>query len=167
MANPIPTDDEARALIMLEDGIAPKEVAKQTGVSYAKVQSLHNQLKRAKESDNMEVLLHTPLLNELADAARENHPSIAAEIDAFVENVKDVKDIEHNLVASLNRCIRQANIFLDTNKELTIKDWQVITNTLANVYQAVFNKSGTTVQVNNLNAPSDKALTLLKGGLRD
>ncbi len=101
-------------------------------------------------------------LEIIRESAVREAPVAAAKINAIIEGVVGLKELEPEFHASLERAVNIAREFLDDKDEdgkttLSIKEWQLITTTLATAYGTLFNKSGTTVNVaqTNVNAATE------------
>ena len=65
------------------------------------------------------------------------------------------------------KAVKMAESFLD-EEELSIKEWQMITSTLATAYSALYNKAGTVVNVAQTNVNAEKeSLKFFQAAKRD
>ncbi len=145
-------DKQLKVLGLLKSGLSPKEISEETGIHYATVLSWKkkfdagDQEQQISELASHEVLTLLQVKDELAASA----PEIQKEVEQLIENVIGLKELEPVFHATMMRSIHRADIFLQ-DTSIGVKEWQMVTKTLSEAYAAIFNKSGTVVNVANNN----------------
>ncbi len=158
--------EELRTRIEAEllTGVTAQDLEKKYEVPYVTI----NGWKKKLLSEGPEVAVsdltnHTVAsLEVIRDVAKSTAPKAAAKIDKLIDGVQGLKELEPEFHTALQKSVRIAQQYLDMTddegkSELSIKEWQMITSTLANAYGTLFNKSGTTVNVaqTNVNAAAE------------
>lgn len=155
-------------------GKEPKELSSRYDMPYVTIISWRNKLFNEKPAEDISVLTHQTKasLELIKETAKLEAPKVAGKIEAIIDGVQGLKELEPEFQIALTRAINIAQEFLDDkdsegNSNLSIKEWQLITSTLANTYGTLFNKSGTVVNVaqTNVNAEAEN-LGFFKANIR-
>ena len=150
------TKDELRTRVEAEllTGKEPIELSKTYDVSYAIILNWKKKLLAEKQPEVIsELTQHTKAsLEVIRQQAVEVAPKAAKAIDNIIDGINGLKELEPEFHTALQKSVKVAQKFLDDvdddgNTTLSIKEWQLITSTLANAYSALFNRAGTTVNV--------------------
>jgi len=160
------TKDELRTRIEAEllCGITPKDLSAKYDVPYVSIVGWKKRLLMEKETESVSDLTqHTKAtLEVIRDVAKVEAPRAAAKIDTIIDGIQGLKELEPEFHAVLHRSVEIAHEFLgsvdDEGKTLlSIKEWELITKTLASAYGTLFNKSGNVVNVaqTNISAASE------------
>ncbi len=150
------TKEEQRIRIEADllTGLEPRELSDKYNVPYVSILGWKKKL--LAENDDVKVsdlTQHTKAsLEVIRDAAKADAPKAARTIDKIIDGVQGLKELEPEFHAVLHRSVEIAKEFLDSTDDegksaLSIKEWELITKTLASAYGTLFNKTGTTVNV--------------------
>ena len=158
--------EELRTRIEAEllTGVSAQDLEKKYEVPYVTIngwkKKLLNEGPDTKVSDLTQQTKAT--LEVIRTVAKDKAPAVAGKIDKIVDGLVGLKELEPEFQAALQKSVMIAKGFLDQeddegNCTLSIKEWQMITGTLANAYGTLFNRSGTTVNVaqTNVNAAAE------------
>lgn len=170
-------------LAKLKEGTKPQVLVQDFGISYSRVLKWRRELKEAEETGTVNKLLQIDkiVLQRVADEVEkeiqqlnivEDEPineEIAVEIEGEVEKAVDsIKGLQ-----LLDTSLQQAAILIiDKIKEKTIfveetKDLYTLTEALAKLQNAFFNKPQTNVNILNNNNVSNDGLQKFRGLMRD
>ena len=165
------TKEELRTRIEAEllTGIEPKELEEKYGVPYPTILGWKKKLLKETPSANIVELTNATkaTLEIVREKAKEEAPVVAKKIDKIIDGVEGLQLLEPEFHAVMHKAVKRAHEFI-AQDDLTIKEWELITKTLANAYSAIFNKAGTNVNVvqTNLNA-NQEALNFFKASKKD
>jgi transposase len=165
------TKEELRTRIEAEllTGAEPRELEEKYGVPYPTILGWKKKLlKEAPTEDIAELTNATKATLEIVrEKAKEEAPVVAKKIDKIIDGVEGLKILEPEFHSVMHKAVKRAHSFIEKD-DLTIKEWELITKTLANAYSAIFNKGGTNVNVvqTNLNA-NQEALSFFKASKKD
>ena len=145
-------DKQLKVLGLLKSGLTPRQASEESGVIYPTVMNWKRKWDNEDEESlvaelaqhEVRELLHVK--SELADTA----PHIKAEVEELIDGVVGLKELEPKFHATMMTAIKKADTFLEV-EDITIKEWQMIVKTISDAYAAIFNKSGTVVNVANTN----------------
>jgi len=154
-------------------GTSPKDLETKYGIPYVTINGWKNKLNKSTDSEISELTNHTKATLEIVRArAKEEAPKVAGKIDKIIDGVEGLQELEPEFQRAMHKAVELAHTFLgevddDGKSALTIKEWQMITTTLASAYSAMFNKAGTTVNVaqTNVNAAAEQ-LSFFKASQR-
>lgn len=160
------TKDELRTRVEAEllSGVQSRLLAEKYEIPYVTVMLWARQLNEETESTKVSDITQSTKasLEVIHAAAVATAPAAAKKIDQLMTGLVGLKELESEFHASMHKAIQIANNFLEQvddegNSTLTINEWKLITTTLSGAFTALFNKSGTTVNVaqTTVNADSE------------
>jgi len=138
----------------LLSGVEPKDLGTKYDIPYVTV--LHWKKKLLAETPTTVVSDLTQQtkasLEVIRDVAVREAPLVAGKIDAIIDGVMGLKELEPEFLTAMTKAVSLAQTFLDAVDDegvstVTINEWKTITTTLAMAYGTLYNKSGTTVNV--------------------
>ena len=145
-------EKQLRVVGLLKSGLTPKEVAAETGINY---QTVLGWKKKFEASDEEAVVSDLAMhkvqtLLEVKQELRDSAPEIAAEAEKLIDNIIGLKELEPAFHTVMMRAIHRADVFMQ-DPTISIKEWQLVIKSISEAYAAIFNKSGTVVNVANTN----------------
>lgn len=158
------TKEELKTRIEAEllSGATPTELAVKYDVPYATVNDWKKKLLSEKPSTQVSDLTNQTVatLEIIRDTAKAQAPAVAGKIDAIIDGIEGLKTLEPEFHTAMLKAVNLAQTFLDAtddegNSVVSVKEWQIITSTLAQAYGALFNKAGTTVNVAQTNVTAE------------
>lgn len=147
----------------LLSGKQPRELSEgayyeKYGVAYVTILNWQKKLQVDDVTETISDLTKetTGTLEVIRDAAKSKAPKVAKDIDNIIDGVAGLKLLEPKMQKALTQAVNKAYEYL-LEDDLSVKDWQTVTSTLAQTYAAVFNSKGTTVNVaqNNINTAQE------------
>ena len=167
------TKEEQKTRIEAEllSGAATKYLADKYSMPETTIASWKTKLNKESEDVKIGKLTeHTKAsLEVIREVAKEQAPKAAPKIDKIIDGIEGLKQLEPEFHTAMSLAVKRAQEYLsEENTILTIKEWQLITSTLASAYGALFNKNGTTVNVANTQVNSaDENLNFFKASRRN
>jgi len=160
------TKQEVRTRVEAEllSGVDARSLETKYDVPYVTINSWKNKLDKEDVPVAISEMTHktTAALEIVRDRAKEQAPKVAGKIDQIIDGIEGLQELEPAFQTAMLKSVQMAQSFLDHKddegkSDVTIKEWQIITNTLAQAYGALFNKAGTTVNVaqTNVNAANE------------
>ena len=144
-------------------GKEPRELSDQYGIPYVSILGWKKKLMAEKpEAEISDLTQQTKAsLEIIREVAKEQAPVAAKKIDAIIDGVQGLKELEPKFHSALLKAVHVAQGFLDEVDDegktvLSIKEWQLITTTLSTAYGALFNKAGTVVNVAQTNVNAEQ-----------
>lgn len=158
--------DKYRALHMLSEHIAPKDIADSLDMSYAGVLKLKKEYENARETDSLKDLLNYPeaVLDEILDIAKAKSPvPVDDEVDLVKQGVQGAQMLQEDLQrTALYMSQRIRSLAGSTESTGEFCD---LTESLCKLQTAFFNSN--TTQVNIQNNVSSEGTQQKYGGLLD
>ena len=158
--------DKYRALHLLTENVAPKEIAETLDMSYAGVLKLKKSYEDAKDNGNLKDLLNYPevILEEIIGIAKATSPvPIDAEVDLIKDGIKGAQLLQDDLQkTALYMSSRIRSLAGSTESTGEFCD---LTESLCKLQTAFFNSN--TTQVNIQNNVSQEGTQQKYGGLLD
>lgn len=158
------TKEELKVRIEAEllTGKTPKELADKYSVPYITVLSWQKKLELDKPNEDISVLTSNTIasLEVIKDVAKREAPVVASKIEKIVDGAIALKKLEPAFAEALETAVEVAIEFLNEKTDegktaLSVKEWQMVTSTLAATYSAIYNKTGTTVNVAQTNVTAE------------
>ena len=158
-------EKQLRVVGLLKAGKSPREIATETDIHYTTILKW----KKKWEAEDDEAMIskmatHSveTLLEVKAESKLVDSEVVGAEVDKLIDGIIGLKELEPAFHKTMMTAIKQADVFLE-NEDISIKEWQLIMKSISEAYSAIFNKSGTVVNVANTNVTAGKeALNFFK-----
>jgi len=160
----------ARITVELENGVPTKDIAEEYGVSRSSVHRIYGTLQREKSRAAIVDLSRVNNPEKRLTQAIEDMKVIAPkssirQLDKIIDTAKSLEHLEAGYHEAFENILSTANEML-TKPDLSIIDWQIITNTLANAFKCIFNTSGTTINLNQ-SGQGESKLTMFQARMRN
>ena len=138
---------EVQGLIV--KGLDIKMITEKTKVSRATIYNMKKEMEDdAKANSINELGRATPaILAEVAQQVRDKAPlALEGEVEKLLGAAESLQRLEVSFHGSFDKVLSSANMILD-REDLSIIDWQIVTNTLASAFKDIYNSKGTTINV--------------------
>ena len=142
-------------------GATAQDLADKYGVAYVTINSWKKKLLSEQPTADVSALTNvdTATLEMIKAKAKEEAPIVAGKIDTIIDGIIGLKELEPEFHTAMMKAVKMASAFLDAvddegESTVSVKEWQMITNTLGAAYGAIFNKAGTVVNVAQTNVSS-------------
>ncbi len=138
---------EVQGCIVL--GMEVKDIALQTKVDRSTIYKIRKELEDdARESRANELGKASPaILAEVANGIRDRAPlALEAEVEKILGAAESLQKLEVSFHSTFDNVLAKANQILK-QEELSLVEWQIVTNTLSNAFKDIYNSKGTTVNV--------------------
>jgi transposase len=158
------------ALAELETGAAPKEVAEKYGVNYNTLLYWRRKEKEKGQTTDSDidalVKVDPDTLHKLAEDAKKDAPKYVKEsVDDIVEGVIGLQQLEPKFHALVYTMLEKASTLAEA-EDMTVSDWKALAAGIGALYQGIFNKNTTSVNILNQTNVSNEKLSLFKGSMR-
>ena len=153
---------EVQGLIV--QGVEIKVITEKTKVSRASVYNIKNEMEAdAKKNQINELGRATPaILAEVAKGIRDRAPlALEGEVEKLLGAAESLQRLEVGFHSSFDNVLKKANAMLQEDN-LSIIDWQIVTNTLASAFKDIYNSKGTTVTVAQMGGPEGNNLSMFQ-----
>ena len=134
---------------MLVQGMDVLDIAKELNMSRSKVYDIRNEMEDDAINNSVNDLCKaTPaILNEVASKVRARAPLVLEdEVTRVLDAAESLQRLEVSFHKTFANILTRANEILD-REDLTIPQWQTVTNTLSNAFKEIYNSKGTTINV--------------------
>lgn len=142
------TEQQTKMLGLLNAGISPREVSDQLNIKYSTVATFKRKLAAEAEEAQISKMAMAQVETLLDIKEDMTDTALTGQIDTIIDGVVGVKQLEPEFHRVMMTAIGKADDFLKV-KDLELKDWKMILTTISEAYAAIFNKSGTVVNVAN------------------
>ncbi len=158
---------EVQGLIV--QGVEIKVITEKTKVSRASVYNIKNEMEAdAKKNQINELGRATPaILSEVAKGIRDRAPlALEGEVEKLLGAAESLQRLETNFHNSFDNVLIKANQMLKS-EDLSLIDWQIITNVLAGAFKDIYNSKGTTVNVAQMGGQGgDNSLSMFQSRMK-
>ena len=140
---------EVQALIVR--GLDIKTIADKTKVSRAQIYNMRAELEEdAKNNSVAELGKASPaIIKEVVKDIKARTPlALEGEVEKLIGAAESLQKLEVSFHKTFDNVLERANEMMK-QEDLTIVDWQIITNTLAGAFKDIYNSKGTTINVAN------------------
>ena len=148
-------------------GKTSRELASKYKLPYPTIQAWKNKLSHEPEEDAIVdlVVVDPQTLTMVAESLKEQAPKeVAKKIDKLVDGVVGLQKIDEKFRTVVYELLEWAE--LQTKKEdLSIKEWQIISQCIGNLYSSVFSKNITNVNVMNNTTIDTEKRAIFKSSL--
>lgn len=147
-------------------GESPRDLArKYPDASYQTILGWQKKLNVAELENDVIIDLvkaDTTTLTMVAEGIKAKAPAeVVKQIDNLVDGVNGLKNLESKFQSLVLKLLESADTMAG-NKELSVRDWKVLSDGISNLYTSIFNKAGINVSVHNQNTVSGESLSLFK-----
>lgn len=154
---------------LLVQGLDVKEIMDKTKVSKGSIYTIRaNMLEDAKNNNINEVGRVTPvILQEIVEGIKSRAPlALEGEIQKVLGAAESLQRLECSFHDAFNNVLKKANDILK-QEDLSIVDWQIVTNVLAGAFKDIYNSKGTTVNVAQMGgAGGDNSLSMFQSRMK-
>jgi len=154
---------------LLVQGMEIKAITDKTKVSRASVYNIRTEMNEdAKKNQINELGRAAPaILSEVAKGIRDRAPlALEGEVEKLLGAAESLQRLEVGFHSSFDNVLKKANAMLQEDN-LSIIDWQIITNTLAGAFKDIYNSKGTTVNVAQMGgAGGDNSLSMFQSRMK-
>jgi len=151
--------EELRTRIEAEllTGVDSRDLEEKYGVPYVTINGWKKKLFAEKPQESISNLTGQTkaTLEIIRQKAKDEAPKVSGKIDKIIDGVEGLQGLEPEFQAAMHAAVLKAKEFLSEDG-LSVKEWQMVTSTLAQAYSALFNKAGTTVNVAQTNISAEK-----------
>ena len=158
---------EVQGLIV--QGMEIKDITAKTKVSRASVYNIKNEMVKDAEANQINELGRaTPaILAEVANGIKNRAPlALEGEVEKLLGAAESLQRLEVSFHSSFDNVLKKANEMLQDDN-LSLIDWQIITNTLSNAFKDIYNSKGTTVNVQQLGGQGgDNSLSMFQSRMK-
>ncbi len=140
--------DKAKILADLGSGVAPKIVAERHNISRATAYNMREANRKEKENAAaVDMSRRKTVLGKVITTMQETAPEeVRADLEEILNSAESLQKLEVGFHDTFTNVLTVANrLMMEPN--VSIIDWQIITNTLATAFKDIFNASGTTINV--------------------
>ncbi len=162
--------DKARILARLDQGERVASIAEDyKGIaSVYTIQNLKADLKKENEKalalDALKVEPH--ILNHIVEESHKiEAPMLAKKMENAQESLTGLALLDSQFHKVMGRALTVADKLLK-EEDISVPEWKIVTDTVANAYSSIFNSKGVSVNVNNSTSFSDTKLSMFKGSMR-
>lgn len=149
---------------LLIQGMEVKEITAKTKVSRAQVYNIRTELHATRNDNNIHVLANaTPeILASVANGIRDRAPvALEGEVEKLLDAAQSLQKLETSFHASFDNVLAKANEMLKQDN-LSIIDWQIITNTLSSAFKDIYHTKGTTINVGQAGSVGGNSLSMFQ-----
>ncbi len=158
---------EVQGLIV--QGMEIKDITVKTKVSRASVYNIKNEMVQDAQDNQINELGRAApgILQEVANGIRDRAPlALEGEVEKLLGAAESLQRLETNFHKSFDNILNKANHMM-TQDNLTLIEWQIITNTLSSAFKDIYNSKGTTVNVAQMGGQGgDSTLTMFQGRMK-
>jgi len=149
-----------------KDAFDAQKIADMFGISRANVYSIRNRMAEDKNKQNTQTIHHTnpALLDLVVDTLEETMPAeLVVEANKLIDSARSLQQLETEFHVTFKLILAKSVLFMN-DEDLSLVDWQIITNTLAAAFKDIYNTTGTTINVAKADSiGGTQNLTMLKG----
>ena len=154
---------------LLVQGVDIKTITDKTKVSRATVYNIKTEMTDdAKNNHINELGRATPaILKEVAMGIRNRAPlALEGEVEKILGAAESLQRLEVSFHSSFDNILTKANEMLKGDN-LSLVEWQIITNTLSGAFKDIYNSKGTTVNVAQMGGQGgDNSLSMFQSRMK-
>jgi len=157
---------------LLVAGVEPVQIAAQVRVSRATVYEIKKKMDADAMERDISTLSHEvapSIVSQVAKRVRDEGPlAFEGEVDKVLNGVQSLQKLEVRFHETFTKLLDKADDILEQDG-VTIVDWQIVSNTLANAFKEIYNSKGTTINVanaDNINGQQSNSLTMFQSRMR-
>jgi len=158
---------EVQGLIV--QGMEIKDITAKTKVSRASVYTIRKGMEDDAKNNNINELgrANPAILKEVALGIRNRAPlALEGEVEKLLGAAESLQRLEVSFHSTFDNVLEKANEILKRD-DLSLIDWQIVTNTLSNAFKDIYNSKGTTVNVAQMGGQGgDNSLSMFQSRMK-